>query len=155
MLEHKRNPEGYYKTLAPCKGLGLQAKAMITGQIWEQVGGTVTYFVAAASTDGLPVYLHLICAGGTVCGCGRYLKEMDPLIQVLMPDPVRSVFKGLLDKKVTSVSDDCGQSSSLTPKRRCALRRWTLRCRSSRSRTFLKELRLPPCNQLLEYFVLE
>lgn len=65
--ENQRNPEAYYKTLAP--------------EIWEQTAGTVTHFVAAAST------------GGTVSGCGRYLKEQNPAVHVVMPDPVGSIFK--------------------------------------------------------------
>eukprot|EP00656_Telonema_subtile_P024224 TRINITY_DN261_c0_g1_i7.p2 TRINITY_DN261_c0_g1~~TRINITY_DN261_c0_g1_i7.p2 ORF type:complete len:310 (+),score=78.97 TRINITY_DN261_c0_g1_i7:411-1340(+) len=65
--ENQRNPEAYYKSLGP--------------EIWDQTAGTVTHFVAAAST------------GGTVSGCGRYLKEQNPAVHVVMPDPVGSIFK--------------------------------------------------------------
>merc|ERR1711934_293654 len=64
--ENQRNPEAYYKTLAP--------------EIWEQTMGTVTHFVAGAST------------GGTVSGTGKYLKERNPDVHVVMPDPIGSIF---------------------------------------------------------------
>ena len=49
-------------------------------EIWEQCGGRIDYFVAAGST------------GGTVSGTGRYLKERDPAIKVVMPDPLGSIY---------------------------------------------------------------
>ena len=60
------NPEAYYNTLGP--------------EIWQQTNGQVTHFVAAGST------------GGTVSGTARYLKEMNPNVQVIMPDPHGSIF---------------------------------------------------------------
>jgi cysteine synthase len=69
--DNLKNPEAYYKTLAP--------------EIWEQTCGTITHFVAGAST------------GGTISGTGRYLKERNPAIQCVMPDPVGSIFKQFYD----------------------------------------------------------
>jgi len=61
-----RNPRAHADTLAP--------------EIWEQTGGEVTHFVAAAST------------GGTMSGTARALKELNPKIQTLLPDPHGSIF---------------------------------------------------------------
>ena len=60
------NQETYYKYFGP--------------EIWEQVDGKIDYFVAAAST------------GGTVSGTGRFLKEKNPDIKVILPDPEGSIF---------------------------------------------------------------
>jgi cystathionine beta-synthase/cysteine synthase A len=64
--DNKKNPEAHYLTTGP--------------EIWEQSGGNIDYFVASAST------------GGTISGVGRYLKEKNPEIQVIMPDPVGSLY---------------------------------------------------------------
>ena len=64
--DNPKNPEAHYRTTGP--------------EIWQQTEGKVTHFVAAGST------------GGTVSGSGRYLKEQDPDIQVVMPDPVGSIY---------------------------------------------------------------
>lgn len=60
------NPRAYADTLAP--------------EIWRQTCGEVTHFVAAAST------------GGTMSGTARALKELNPEIQTLLPDPHGSIF---------------------------------------------------------------
>ena len=49
-------------------------------QIWMQTKGRVSHFVAGGST------------GGTISGTGRFLKDMNPKIKVMLPDPVGSVF---------------------------------------------------------------
>ena len=59
------NPEAHYATTGP--------------EIWEQTEGRVTHFVAGAGT------------GGTVTGVGRYLKEKNPKIQIVVGDPQGSI----------------------------------------------------------------
>ncbi|MGA8164859.1 MAG: cysteine synthase family protein [Waddliaceae bacterium] len=61
-----KNTEAHYLTTGP--------------EIWRQTQGKVDYFVASAST------------GGTISGAGRYLKEQNSRIQVVMPDPVGSIY---------------------------------------------------------------
>jgi len=60
------NPEGHYLTLGP--------------EIWEQSQCEVNYFICAGST------------GGTISGVGRFLKERNPKIKVVLADPIGSVF---------------------------------------------------------------
>jgi cystathionine beta-synthase len=60
------NPEAHYRTTGP--------------ELWEQTGGRVTHFVCSPGT------------GGTVSGVGRYLKERNPAIRVIAPDPVGSIY---------------------------------------------------------------
>jgi cysteine synthase len=60
------NPKAHYGSTGP--------------EIWRDTGGRVTHFVAAGST------------GGTVSGTGRYLKEQNPAVKVVMSDPVGSIF---------------------------------------------------------------
>lgn len=59
------NPEAHYATTGP--------------EIWEQTEGRVTHLVLAAGT------------GGTATGVGRYLKERNPKIRLIMGDPVGSI----------------------------------------------------------------
>ncbi|MFN2316184.1 MAG: pyridoxal-phosphate dependent enzyme, partial [Gemmatimonadales bacterium] len=61
-------PEAHYRTTGP--------------EIWEQTDGRVTHFVAAAGT------------GGTVSGVGKFLKEQNPAVRVIAPDPVGSLYAG-------------------------------------------------------------
>jgi cystathionine beta-synthase len=51
-------------------------------EIWEQTAGRVTCFVAGIGT------------GGTITGVGRYLKSVDPAIQVVGADPEGSIYSG-------------------------------------------------------------
>jgi cystathionine beta-synthase len=60
------NPEAHYRTTGP--------------ELWEQTGGRITHLVAAAGT------------GGTISGCGRYLKERNPAVRVIAGDPPGSIF---------------------------------------------------------------
>lgn len=60
------NPEGHYLTLGP--------------EIYEQSQCEITHFICAGST------------GGTISGVGKYLKERDPNVKVVLADPVGSVF---------------------------------------------------------------
>ncbi len=64
--DNKKNPEAHYLTTGP--------------EIWKQTHGKVDYFVASAST------------GGTISGIGRYLKEKNPKVKVVMPDPIGSIY---------------------------------------------------------------
>ncbi len=59
------NPEAHYETTGP--------------ELWEQTGGRITHFIAAAGT------------GGTATGVGRYLKERNPAIRVILGDPQGSI----------------------------------------------------------------
>jgi cystathionine beta-synthase len=61
-----KNPEAHYLTTGP--------------EIWRQSRGEIDYFVAAGST------------GGTVCGAGRFLKERNPAIKIVLPDPKGSIY---------------------------------------------------------------
>jgi len=60
------NPEAHYRTTGP--------------EIWEQTEGKVTHFVCSPGT------------GGTLSGVGRYLKEKNPAVRVIAPDPVGSIY---------------------------------------------------------------
>ena len=60
------NPEAHYRSTGP--------------EIWEQTEGKVTHFVCSPGT------------GGTVSGVGRYLKERNPRVRVVAPDPVGSIY---------------------------------------------------------------
>jgi cystathionine beta-synthase len=65
---NRANPETHYRSTGP--------------ELWRQSGGRVTHLLAGVGT------------GGTITGCGRYLKEQDPAIQVIGADPVGSVYSG-------------------------------------------------------------
>jgi cystathionine beta-synthase len=62
------NPQTHYEQTGP--------------EIWEQTGGQITAFVAAAGT------------GGTISGVGRYLKEKNPQIRVIGADIEGSILSG-------------------------------------------------------------
>lgn len=64
--DNPKNPEAHYTQTAP--------------EIWQQCHGQVDYFVAAAST------------GGTISGIGKFLKEKNPAVKIIMPDPIGSIY---------------------------------------------------------------
>ncbi len=61
----------------------LAAHVATTGpEIWRQTAGRVSHFVTGIGT------------GGTISGIGRYLKQMNPDIQIIGADPEGSVYSG-------------------------------------------------------------
>src|SRR5499427_10546042 len=69
-------PEKYFKPDQYFNPMNPQAHYENTGpEIYRQTHGTVTHFVAGIGT------------GGTVMGTGRYLKEVNPKIQVIAVEP--------------------------------------------------------------------
>ena len=64
--DNPKNTEAHYLTTGP--------------EIWQQSQGKIDYFVASSST------------GGTISGVGKYLKERNSKIQVVMPDPIGSIY---------------------------------------------------------------
>lgn len=61
------NPECHYATTGK--------------ELWDQTDGKIDYFVAGMGT------------GGTVSGAGRYLKEKNPDIKIVVADPEGSIIK--------------------------------------------------------------
>ena len=51
-------------------------------EIWRQTAGRITHFVAGVGT------------GGTITGVARYLKRMNPDVQIIGADPEGSVYSG-------------------------------------------------------------
>lgn len=76
--DNLKNPEAHYLTTGP--------------EIWEQTEGNIDYFVASGST------------GGTISGVGKFLKEKNKNIKVIMPDPIGSIYYTYF--KTQSISQD-------------------------------------------------
>ena len=71
------NPQTHYDETGP--------------EIWEQMGGKVDAFVAGVGS------------GGTVSGVGKFLKERNPKLEMVLADPVGSILAPLVNegRKVT------------------------------------------------------
>jgi cystathionine beta-synthase len=65
---NQHNPEEHERSTGP--------------EIWRQTAGRITHFVAGVGT------------GGTITGVARYLKRMNPEIQIIGADPEGSVYSG-------------------------------------------------------------
>lgn len=79
--DNPKNPEAHYLTTAP--------------EIWEQTGGHLDYYIASGST------------GGTISGVGRFLKEHNPHVKVIMPDPVGSIYYDYFYTKKIPTGGNC------------------------------------------------
>jgi cystathionine beta-synthase len=66
---NEANPAAHYDTTGP--------------ELWEQTEGRITHFVTGAGT------------GGNATGVGRYLKEKNPAIKVIVGDPQGSILAEL------------------------------------------------------------
>jgi len=66
---NQANPDAHYALTGP--------------ELWEQTEGRISHFVAGAGT------------GGTITGVGRYLKEQNPKIRIVVADPVGSILADL------------------------------------------------------------
>jgi cysteine synthase B len=72
----EKNPEKYFKPDQYFNPMNPQVHYETTGpEIYRQTNGSITHFVAGIGT------------GGTVMGTGRYLKEVNPAIQVAAVEP--------------------------------------------------------------------
>jgi len=60
------NPDAHYGSTGP--------------ELWEQTEGRITHLVGAAGT------------GGTLSGAGRYLKEQNPKVRIVVGDPEGSIY---------------------------------------------------------------
>ncbi len=79
--DNPKNPEAHYLTTGP--------------EIWEQTDGKITHFVAAGST------------GGTISGIGKFLKEKNKDVKIIMPDPVGSIYYDYFKTGKVTLQGDC------------------------------------------------
>jgi len=77
--------EGAYLTNQYHNPANPQAHFQVTGpEVWEQMDGQITAFVAGAGT------------GGTISGVGAYLKQQNPNIKIILADPFGSILADLV-----------------------------------------------------------
>ncbi len=67
-MSNAANPRIHYDTTGP--------------EVWEQTDGEITTFIAGAAT------------GGTITGVAKYLKERKPSVQIVLADPIGSIYAG-------------------------------------------------------------
>ncbi len=73
-----------------------QAHYLTTGpEIWQQCDGKIDYFIASGST------------GGTVSGAGQFLKEKNPQLKIIMPDPIGSLYYHYFHTNQTKQNKGC------------------------------------------------
>ena len=92
--ENPANPRAHYESTGP--------------EIWDQSNGNVDVFVAGGGT------------GGTVTGAGRYLKEQETSLAVVLADPVGSIYAhahatGELTDPVAYEVEAVGQAERMLP----------------------------------------
>jgi len=72
----EKDPKKYFKPDQYFNSMNSQAHYETTGpEIFRQTHGEITHFVAGIGT------------GGTIMGCGRYLKEQNPRIRIVAVEP--------------------------------------------------------------------
>jgi len=87
-LIYAAHPDKYYPVNQYNNLDNRDAHYFSTGpEIWAQTGGAVTHFCMASST------------GGTIQGVGKYLKEQESTVNVVLADPEKSHLAGLLKKR--------------------------------------------------------
>ena len=79
--DNPKNPEAHYLTTGP--------------EIWQQTQGKIDYFVASGST------------GGTISGVGHYLKEKNPKLKIIMPDPIGSIYREYFKTGKIPIGGNC------------------------------------------------
>jgi cystathionine beta-synthase len=93
-MSNPANPQVHYQTTGP--------------EVWDQTDGAVTTFVAGAAT------------GGTITGVAQYLKERKPSVQIVLADPIGSIYAefhatGILREPGKFLVESVGQDSMFIP----------------------------------------
>ena len=81
-FQNPHNPQAHYESTGP--------------EIWEDTGGMVTHLLAGVGT------------GGTISGIAKFLKEMNPKVEVIGIDPEGSIYSGDYSKsyKIEGIGED-------------------------------------------------